>query len=217
MANLYGSMMGARVSGNVGKEEMTTQIQTWKGLIRVWVRKDGEYEVYDANADGEEGRLLIQGNMDKRTAMDADNEPFNAATLSTTLDPIPVKNRGKGYTVKSGQQAPPVPQIAGTLRRPQIKKVVASMGPMPHQQAAKHMKASTKLAFKVEDFAVGDSVKLTDDPNNNLVAYGISVGAEGFIETIKTKGPLGPTVMVNFGPAGAVPIYPKLGDNIEAA
>lgn len=218
MANLYGSMMGTRAAGLVGKEEMTAQVQTWKGMVRVWSNKDGEFEVYVADNEGENGMLLIQGNMNTRQATDADKEPFTAAELATTLDPIPVKNRGKGYTQKSGITPAPVPQTVGTLRKPNIKRQVASTGPMPSQQTkAQQQRTAARLAFKVEDFSVGDTVKLVEDPQGNLVAYGIGIGTEGFIETIKVKSALGPQVMVNFGPQGAAPIFPKLGDKIEAA
>lgn len=237
MAKLYGSMAGARTAGLVGHDEITLQGQTWKGCVRVWLDDEGNFEVYVADQDGENGLKLIEGNVNTRTAADSQGNPFQAAPLQDRLDPIVVKNRGKAYAQGGGKKAAAAPtQAPAPARSPaaaaqappparakpqaQTKKTAASPTPMPSQKSRPAGKPSGRVAaapgasgpgFNVADFKVGDKVALARIGSSAMRAV---VGEEGIIEKIRVKSPIGPQVLIEWESAGAGTVYPDQGDVI---
>lgn len=237
MAKLYGSMAGARTAGLVGHDELTAQVQTWKGCVRIWMDEDGNFEVYVADQEGENGLKLIEGNANTRTATDSQGNPFQAAPLQDKLDPIVVKNRGKAYAQKGGAkggqtpaaparsaaaaQAAPAPRKAAPQPKPTRTQAPAT--PMPSQKKRAPGKPSGRATaqpagsapqgpgFHVSDFAVGDRVMLAKVGSSAMRAI---VGEEGKVEKIRVKSPIGPQVLIEWDTAGAGTVYPDQGDVI---
>lgn len=234
VAKLYGSMSGARTAGLVGHDEMTAQVQTWKGVVRLWMDADGNFEVYVADQEGENGLKLIEGNANTRTATDSQGNSFQAAPLQDKLDPIVVKNRGKAYTQKAAGAPAPAPSRSPaaaaaapppTRAKPQAqtKQTKAPAQKMPSQQpksraagpptgrVAAAPPSTTGPGFNVSDFSVGDKVMLAKVGSSAMRAV---VGEEGVIEKIRVKSPIGPQVLIEWENAGAGTVYPDQGDVI---
>lgn len=202
MANLYGSMQGGRTAGLVGHNEMAAQLATHDGLIRTFIEHNGDYQVYLADEKGENGLLLIQGNVNRKTVADAAGNTIQMAPLKGKLDPIVVRNRGKAYAEAKTNGKTPAPAQGGKAATPSRAKKNTKKkksAPPEEEQAVKD----------VANLNEGDRIKIVECPSTPK-----ATGDEGVIEKIKAKSAAGPQITVVTDHHGAVVVYPKQGDKI---
>lgn len=230
MAEMYGSMAGSRTAGLVGHDEMSAQLQTWKGAIRVFLEKDGHFEVYVADEKGENGLKLIEGDVNTRTAKDCAGQDFAVSPLADKLEPIVVKNRGKAFANKQGASASPQQAAQARVKqatppKPQKKSTPAPATQMPSQQVAAAQSAAKQTrpagkpgkaapGFDIKDFNVGDSIVVKTVTDAKSPA---KPGTVGVIEKIRARSALGPQVVCDGGAIGGFTVFPNEGDVIEKA
>jgi hypothetical protein len=67
MANLYGWVEGDRsktIASRLANDQLTVAAETWQSRVTVHAYDGGAFRVYLSEKDGENQRLLIDGNMD---------------------------------------------------------------------------------------------------------------------------------------------------------
>lgn len=191
MADLYGSMSGARTAGLVGHEEMAAQIQTGSavkttGTMRMWVKRNGDFEVYLADGNGENGLLVAKGNVGKRTVSDAAGNPISVSPLAHKLEPIIVRNRGKAFAKKTPAAKAVTPTGAGS-----------GPGTSPQDDdEPKKAKATRARKIALEKLDVGDRVVAIAETKK------WKAGEEGTVENIRPDTPAGPAITVLFDESG---------------
>jgi hypothetical protein len=231
MAKLYLSSAGDRAAGLVcNRDEATIQAQTFKGLVRVVAKPNGDFSIYVADVNHENVIHLMDGNMDARTAKAAgDGKGVAALSLSDPLPRIHVKNRGAKHTpgmIGGGgpsSSAPATPAKTATTKSTSASAATSAKA-APSQPATKSGDGSKKptasakksaevKASELKDLAEGVTVKLVAKGNDKLKA---EVGETGKVEAIKLDGMLGPQARVKFEKAGVQTIFHNEGDRIAA-
>ena len=229
MADLIAFSQGDRSTSLVSNRgEIVAQVNTWKGLVRVWMDKDGDFEVYVADEKGENGLLLLKGNANQRTASDAFGDPIKADPLAGRLDPIVVKNRTKAYTAKQSGASSAAGTSSQAASAPSAQSAAApspataatsnstTSSASPKKTTRKKKAATTGTQVKTEKFdaskvQAGTRVifKLSGDGSSKAVQ-----DEEGTVKKVGTS-PLGPIVEVNWDKAGFGTVFPEQGDVIE--
>lgn len=245
VANLYGQIQGSRNTGVVGHTHIITEVFTGTadkqtGMVRLHVEADGEFYVYLADGDGENGLLLVKGNVPQKVVGDAAGEAISLEALSERLVPIVVRNRKP-----AGQKAQPAPQPQGgqhtngapqrsahkaakaanstRAAAPGTSSHQAPVTPTPLQEEAAARAAQGKTdtpapekpktaKFDLSEFEVGQKVILRATANGKVKAQ---PGDIGTIEKIRATSAAGPQVTVVFA-SGVAVLFPTKGDVFTA-
>jgi hypothetical protein len=71
MSALYGRM-GPNTRGNwttvASHHEITAQVETWEGIVKVDLDREGNYGITVMDKHGNNRRVLVNGNINERTA-----------------------------------------------------------------------------------------------------------------------------------------------------
>lgn len=68
MSALYGRLQGERKQvTRTAHQGITAQVETWQGIVRVEMTKDGSYSVIVSGKNGEDRREILNGNVNART------------------------------------------------------------------------------------------------------------------------------------------------------